>query len=725
MIIRVRSSVGTKRVNVPPNVKTLKQLKEAIAQEFKMEYDTIHLSTTMNGEILLGPDDADITTLNINNGDMLYLVGRIEKEVVEKSYIGDGGVIVEAGVKFVAKDKSAGEINNHTTGIKLEPESAVPQAKLTKDDVVDNIKDVSSVNTKPPLPNLERLTTAEENALSEALIAQLQQEQVAGSPEIRKADEPKKMRLLGDDEEDEHLRPGFMPYVGGAERYFDPRPYQYQRYYGGDKPSDFSRQKQIFEESYRSMYPMEVDEPNNSEVDTSLALDDETLTNALAAGLSEWEIKQIAKSEKGRSNISSKSPSPNLFNSHAMQGILSSDDKEYDALKNRFATNSDDRISPVVRSNISVSPMDIAAPLDGNMNPHIPTDLIDMDPETYAILLDAGMTLEQMKEFLSTGDTVPSKSSDQKSSLAKLNQQQPSKASIKSKAINDKMNSKSNASKLHTVDYQNKKSTNESKGRPTHVKQTVEIQTNGKNVNKKDLKQPRVVDLTVDGSPKELHDINCSAKQSSYSYKQDEIQHRKTNLREALPAPIAPKVNKKSNDTVKKDPLINNSRGAQGSNSSYVKAKNKANQPSQSELGNRSSANNMMSDFVNDANIIEDSDAQNSHFKNLDDEDELNKALALSLQESTMEQHPIVASNEELDNRRNRIGIQQEYTPAYSRHMNDVRNMINSSSVDFKGLNDYGFGNDPVDDVNLSEALQESAEDEELQRVLKQSMIEK
>jgi len=114
MLIRVRSSMGTWKIplNNPPDTATLFDVKQLIYNQHDIPIESQLLSRDLKSEHRLEPDSASLKSLSISHGDMIFLSGRLEKQVIEKSYIGENGELVKAGIKLNLQNTNSVEDGN-------------------------------------------------------------------------------------------------------------------------------------------------------------------------------------------------------------------------------------------------------------------------------------------------------------------------------------------------------------------------------------------------------------------------------------------------------------------------------------------------------------------------------------------------------------------------------------------------------------------------------------
>jgi hypothetical protein len=97
MLIRVRSSLGIWKVSINAPDPRIFDIKQEIEKQQSIPVDQQIL--VFNGVVL--DDNRTISSMNLSRDDILELDGRLEKETIAKSYIDDGGILVQAGTKIM------------------------------------------------------------------------------------------------------------------------------------------------------------------------------------------------------------------------------------------------------------------------------------------------------------------------------------------------------------------------------------------------------------------------------------------------------------------------------------------------------------------------------------------------------------------------------------------------------------------------------------------------
>lgn len=105
MLVRLKYNLGSCRLTCDINW-TLKQLKDLVTQTLRVEGSIIQLSADLDGLRLFNSDESLLANLGFKHGIEVFLVGRFEKIILEKSYVDLDGVIVSAGSTLKRVDKT-------------------------------------------------------------------------------------------------------------------------------------------------------------------------------------------------------------------------------------------------------------------------------------------------------------------------------------------------------------------------------------------------------------------------------------------------------------------------------------------------------------------------------------------------------------------------------------------------------------------------------------------
>ena len=102
MIVRVRTSLGVKRITLTGDTSLIrvKDLKNAIAAVTDVPTHLQTLSEDQKGENIYAPDDKLVCECGIEHGSIVYLVGRIEEEVIDRAFVSESGDIVPRSIIF-------------------------------------------------------------------------------------------------------------------------------------------------------------------------------------------------------------------------------------------------------------------------------------------------------------------------------------------------------------------------------------------------------------------------------------------------------------------------------------------------------------------------------------------------------------------------------------------------------------------------------------------------
>lgn len=155
MLIRLRTNLGGCRLEIKkdPANWTVAQLKKLVIDSLSITDRAVQLSFDLEGSCIIGPDSQSLESLSITHGREIFLVGRYQKTVVEKSYVDTDGNVVSAGINLSRIDADANLIDVVATS-SLEETSTTPAmcnnilirnqaANLSTTD-----KDCTSTNTK-------------------------------------------------------------------------------------------------------------------------------------------------------------------------------------------------------------------------------------------------------------------------------------------------------------------------------------------------------------------------------------------------------------------------------------------------------------------------------------------------------------------------------------------------------------------------------------------------
>jgi hypothetical protein len=101
--VRIRTSIGTLRVTVDGT--TIGDLKKAVFVQHSIPVECQNYSWDLNGDKIIEGDSCYLADCGIIHGSLLFLNQRLEKKVVEKSYVNDKGEMETAGIKLVVEQE--------------------------------------------------------------------------------------------------------------------------------------------------------------------------------------------------------------------------------------------------------------------------------------------------------------------------------------------------------------------------------------------------------------------------------------------------------------------------------------------------------------------------------------------------------------------------------------------------------------------------------------------
>jgi hypothetical protein len=134
MILRIRTNVGVSRIEIDEGA-TLSELKEKIVASLNMQAPStaIVLALDLRGTNALADGVLTLRECNIRHGTEIFVLGRFEKRVVEKSYVDPDGAVVQAGTSLHMVDDEGRDIEHNkrkqesSSGSTADPASTVHQ----------------------------------------------------------------------------------------------------------------------------------------------------------------------------------------------------------------------------------------------------------------------------------------------------------------------------------------------------------------------------------------------------------------------------------------------------------------------------------------------------------------------------------------------------------------------------------------------------------------------
>lgn len=201
MIIRVRTNVGASRLEVDPN-SSLSQLQELIIRTLNIGSATVTLASDLSGEHILSPNEQRLSELGIKQGSEVFVIGKFEKRIVEKSYINDQGEVVPAGQTLVQVHVEDGQ--QATLAAHSIKEEETTQLTQQKEQPAEQPKE--SQGTQKATEGTQKAGNSNDGTVSDSAVPcevpfdydayneALDYEELNG---VRAPDEARKMTLLG------------------------------------------------------------------------------------------------------------------------------------------------------------------------------------------------------------------------------------------------------------------------------------------------------------------------------------------------------------------------------------------------------------------------------------------------------------------------------------------------------------------------------------------------
>lgn len=221
MKIRIRSNLETKRIEVDDSLEQnprLSDLKDALSLTYKIPTESMTFCWDISGEDGLwkdqtqpGPDSTLLSMLNIKNGSLLYLCGRLMKTVVEKSYVDSTGSVISKGEHYsLVVDEDSDDNNEASSGEKeAASEQALPPTTSTST-TTSTAAVAADTDTNTSSSSAMDTATSRSDALAD--VDEVMSAAACGSPSrndgsdgVRAPDAARRMRLVDD-----------SPYGGGG-----------------------------------------------------------------------------------------------------------------------------------------------------------------------------------------------------------------------------------------------------------------------------------------------------------------------------------------------------------------------------------------------------------------------------------------------------------------------------------------------------------------------------
>ena len=122
MIVRLRTNVGVTRLEVDGTI-TIAELQSLVVQNLHIvgSANDLTLAKDLTGSRQYNDTEISLEQAGIGHGSEIFVLGKFEKRVVEKAFIGEDGVLVPAGQTLVRIDAVDAAVAS-TTSLKQENE---------------------------------------------------------------------------------------------------------------------------------------------------------------------------------------------------------------------------------------------------------------------------------------------------------------------------------------------------------------------------------------------------------------------------------------------------------------------------------------------------------------------------------------------------------------------------------------------------------------------------
>mmetsp|Transcript_29678 Transcript_29678/g.32307 ORF Transcript_29678/g.32307 Transcript_29678/m.32307 type:complete len:791 (+) Transcript_29678:70-2442(+) len=138
MILRIRTNLGTTKITIEnEKTTTLQQLLKIILEKLNISninHDQIILTSDLAGErpLAFRSLQQTLAELGLKHGDEVFIKGKFEEIVIEKSYINDQHELVQAGKSLKYIEEGEGGVNiGKEEGLKISPNNANSVKKET------------------------------------------------------------------------------------------------------------------------------------------------------------------------------------------------------------------------------------------------------------------------------------------------------------------------------------------------------------------------------------------------------------------------------------------------------------------------------------------------------------------------------------------------------------------------------------------------------------------
>lgn len=116
MIVRLRTNIGVTRLEVDATI-TIAELQRLVVQHLHIaaSAEELHLAADLAGSKRYGDRMVTLEAAGIVHGSEVFVLGKFEKRVVEKAFIGEDGVLVPAGQTLIRIEEE--DVQNASTNV--------------------------------------------------------------------------------------------------------------------------------------------------------------------------------------------------------------------------------------------------------------------------------------------------------------------------------------------------------------------------------------------------------------------------------------------------------------------------------------------------------------------------------------------------------------------------------------------------------------------------------
>jgi len=211
MIVRIRTNLGVTRLEVDAAI-SIAELRRLIAQNLNIEGapEALALSEDLAGTKTYAISTATLCELGVRQGSEIFVVGKFEKRVVDKAFVGEDGVIVPAGQTLIRIDEPVEEPAVFVTkdSVSIEGKSVVAESTTgsehtphpqTQPSALPPSSAAASTTTAPALPHTTPEPAADHPITEDPQLNAADYEAMLQYEEdgLRAPDEVQRINLLG------------------------------------------------------------------------------------------------------------------------------------------------------------------------------------------------------------------------------------------------------------------------------------------------------------------------------------------------------------------------------------------------------------------------------------------------------------------------------------------------------------------------------------------------